>query len=53
MLIMDLVSVCSNHAIIPILAIFVRALVILHIAAPVLLLVGLGINLFKLVKYKN
>ncbi len=53
MLIMDLVSVCSNHAIIPILAIFVRALVILHIAAPVLLLVGLGINLFKLVKFKD
>ena len=53
MLIMDLVSICGNHAIIPILAIFVRALVILHIAAPVLLLVGLGINLFKLVKFKD
>ena len=53
MLIMDLVSVCSNHAIIPILAIFVRALVILHIAAPVLLLVGFGINLFKLIKFKD
>ena len=53
MLIMNLVSVCSNHAIIPILAIFVRALVILHIAAPVLLLVGLGINLFKLIKFKD
>ena len=53
MLILDLVSVCSNHAIIPILAVFVRALVILHIVAPILLLVGLGINLFKLVKFKD
>ena len=53
MLIMDLVSVCGNHAIVPILAVFVRALDILHIIAPVLLLVGLGINIFKLVKFKD
>ena len=51
MQILDLVSVCGNHAIVPILAVFVRALDILHIIAPILLLVGLGINLFKLVKF--
>ena len=53
MLIMDLVSVCGNHAIVPILAVFVRALDILHIIAPILLMVGLGINIFKLVKFKD
>ena len=53
MLIMDLVSVCGNHAIVPILAVFVRTLDILHIIAPVLLLVGLGINISKLVKFKD
>ena len=53
MQILDLVSVCGNHAIVPILAVFVRALDILHIIAPILLLVGLGINIFKLVKFKD
>ena len=53
MFILDLVSVCGNHAIVPILAVFVRVLDILHIIAPVLLLVGLGINIFKLVKFKD
>lgn len=51
MLTLDLVSVCGDHAIVPILAVFIRALDILHIVAPILLLVGLGINLFKLVKF--
>ena len=53
MLILDLVSVCGNHAIVPILAVFIRALDILHIIAPILLLVGLGINIFKLVKFND
>ena len=53
MFILDLVSVCGNHAMIPILVVFVRILDILHIIAPVLLLVGLGINIFKLVKFKD